>query len=181
MSYLSKTFKALMFISAGTVVSMIIWALGFVAFFHGDTYGKSEAYVIDTLNDSVFSSASDIVELLYRFQCSHPNYQVIDVDTYGGKYHNFSNKIENRTNQYMCFFYFKDINTTFSCIAEISAHNNPLVKLYAINEGPIFKDWKRINNHKEISLKKNKQMKKKFETEVLDSLGVTWRHKRFWD
>ena len=75
----------------------------------------------------------------------------------------------------------KDINLTFSCVTEVTSKNHPLIKLYAINEGSVFRQWERINNYKEISRKKNKVMKKKFETEILDDLGVKWRHRRFWD
>ena len=81
----------------------------------------------------------------------------------------------------MVFFYFEDINMVFSCITDVTPQNHPLIKLYAVNDGPVFRHWERINNFKEISYKKNKMVKKKFETEILDSLGVKWRHKRFWD
>ena len=57
----------------------------------------------------------------------------------------------------------KDINITFSCVTEVTSQNHPLIKLYAINEGPVFRHWERINNYKEISRKKNKVMKKKDE------------------
>ena len=106
---------------------------------------------------------------------------MIDIDTNGEKYHHFSIAMDDRAKQQMCFFYFEDLNMTISCITEVSEHNKPLVKLYAINEGTIFREWKRINNFKEISHKKNNLIKKKFETEVLDNLGVKWRHKRFCD
>ena len=102
-------------------------------------------------------------------------------DIQGNTYHNFSYKIDNRNDQYLVFFYMGDVNMTFSCITEVTSSNHPLIKLYAINEGPVFRHWERINYYKEISRKKNKVMKKKFEIEILDNLGVKWRRRRLWD
>jgi len=34
---------------------------------------------------------------------------------------------------------------------------------------------------KKYLMKKNKTVKKKFETEILDNLGIKWRHKKVWD
>lgn len=183
MGYLNKSIKFLFYIVIVGTLFYIVWACFFVATFHGDTYGKSEAYVIDintNTSDRPLNSA-DILDLLYGFQSSHPQFKLMDTDTQGNIYHNFSDKIDNRNDQYLVFFYMKDINLTFSCVTEVTSKNHPLIKLYAINEGSVFRHWERINNYKEISRKKNKVMKKKFETEILDDLGVKWRHRRFWD
>lgn len=183
MEHFIKIIKFALIIIAAGVFVWVIWSCWFVATFHGDTYSKAEAYVIDinTKGDNSYVTFSEIVELLYSFQQSHPQYQLIYTDSLGNKCHNFSNKIENRTNQDMIFFYFEDIDMVFSCVTEVTSRNHPLVKLYAVNNGPVFRHWERINNNTEVSRKKNKTMKKKFETEVLDGLGVKWRHKRFWD
>lgn len=179
--YLNKLIKFLFYIIIVGALLYVMWTCFFVATFHGDTYGKSEAYVIDiNANDGILNSA-DIVDLLYDFQSSHPQFKLMNTDTQGNTYHNFSDKIDNRNDQYLFFFYMGDIYMTFSCITEVTSHNHPLIKLYAINEGPVFRHWDRINNYKELSLKKNKMMKKKFETEILDNLGVKWRHKRLWE
>lgn len=183
MGYLRKLIKLLFYIVIVGTLLYVVWACVFVATFHGDTYGKSEAYVIEinsNTNDRFLISA-DIIDLLYGFQSLHPQFKLMHTDTQGNIYHKFSNKIDNRNDQYLVFFYMKDINMTFSCITEVTSRNHPLIKFYAVNEGPVFRHWERINNYKEISHKKNRVMKKKFETEILDSLGVKWRHKRFWD
>lgn len=181
--YLNKSIKVLLCIVVVGTLLYVVWAFFFVATFHGDTYGKSEAYVIDintNTSDKPLNSA-DIIDLLYDFQSLHPQYKLMDTDIQGNTYHNFSDKIDNRNDQYLVFFYMGDVNMTFSCITEVTSSNHPLIKLYAINEGPVFRHWERINYYKEISRKKNKVMKKKFEIEILDNLGVKWRHRRLWD
>lgn len=71
-----------------------------------------------------------------------------------------------------------------------SLHNNYFGSSYIGPDNP--KDYNgkdnydyqstwRINYYEEISRKKNKVMKKKFEAEILDNLGVKWRHRRLWD
>jgi len=177
----SKIPKIIIGVAIGIMAGVFFWALSFVASFHGDPYGKAEAYLIDIQKNGDYCATSDILDVLYGFQCSHPSYRVMDIDTNGEKYHHFSTAMDDREKQQMCFFYFEDMDMTISCISEISDHNKPLVRLYAVNEGNIFREWKRINDFKEISRKKNNQIKKKFETEVLDNLGVKWRHKRFCD
>jgi len=49
-----------------------------------------------------------------------------------------------------------------------------------MSEGVIFAEWKDVNT-KDLSRKENKAIKKKFETEILDNLGVKWRHKRWYE
>lgn len=183
MKCINNILKCVFIIVSIMIFAGIIWSLWFVANFHGDTYGKSEAYVINlnTKEDSRIVTSSDIVDFLFTFQNSHPQYQLININSKGEKYHYFSDKIENRREQYMVFFYFEDIDMTFSCITEVTSRNNSLIKLYAVNKSTIFRHWERVNNYKEISRKTNKKIKKKFETEILDNLGVKWRYKRFWD
>lgn len=169
-------------IAIGTFV-YLIYACWFVATFHGDIYGKAEAYVIDieTYENGKFATSSDILDLLYEFQSLHPQYRLMDTDRDGIIYHNFSDKIDNREDQYTVMFYFEDIDMIFCCVTAVTNKNNPLIKLFYVNEGSIVRHPEEINNYKEISRKKNKVMKKKFETEILDNLGVKWRHRRFWD
>ena len=160
--YLNKSIKVLLCIVVVGTLLYVVWAFFFVATFHGDTYGKSEAYVIDintNTSDKPLNSA-DIIDLLYDFQSLHPQYKLMDTDIQGNTYHNFSYKIDNRNDQYLVFFYMGDVNMTFSCITEVTSSNHPLIKLYAINEGPVFRHWERINYYKEISRKK-KQSKEK--------------------
>jgi len=162
------------------LLSFLVYACWFVANFHGDTYGKAESYVLENIPQKRFYvMSSDIVDLLHDFQCLHPQYRLMEMNSQGEEYHKFSRKIENRSDQYMVHFYFEDIDMTCSCITEVSSRNHTLVKLYAVSEGKNFDSCKRINNYREISRKENKMIKKKFETEILDNLGVKWKHKMF--
>lgn len=183
MKYLTNILKFTLLFIAIIGVTYLIYICWFVATFHGDIYGKAEAYVIDieTYEHGGLVTSSDIVDLLYEFQTSHPQYQLMDADREGKLYHKFSDKIENRADQYTVMFYFEDIDMTFCCVTEVTNRNNPLIKLFYVNKGSIIRNPEKINNFNEISRKKNKAMKKKFETEILDNLGVSWRHKRFWD
>ena len=52
--------------------------------------------------------------------------------------------------------------------------------MYAVNDGVIFRGWRGINDYKEIARKENRMIKKKFEKEILDRLGVKWKRKRWW-
>lgn len=177
-----KKNKLLLMIIAFVVSIDFIIAFYFVANFHGDIYGRAEAYVVDIKSENNRAIvSSDIIDVLYDFQSSHPKYRLMATDFNGTVSHKFAQRIENRADQYMVFFYFEDIDMAFSCITEVTSQNHPLVKLYAVNDGSVFRNWERINNYKEISCKKNKVMKRKFETEILDSLGIDWRHKMVWD
>ena len=69
MGYLNKSIKFVFYIVIVGTLLYVVWACFFVATFHGDTYGKSEAYVIDintNTSDRPLNSA-DILDLLYGF------------------------------------------------------------------------------------------------------------------
>jgi len=178
MKYFIKIIKYIGIIIAICIVGFVAWALWFAINFHGDTYKDAESYVIIT-DENV--TTQWIIDFLYEFQSIHPEYQLIGVNEKGEEYHYFKAVKSYQFNPELIFFYFKDIDKTVSCIVETSARGNALIRLYAVNEGVIFREWKRINNFKEISRKENREIKKKFETEILDQLGVKWRHKRWWD
>lgn len=173
-----KNFRKILLIIIIGISLFLIWAFFFVINFHGDTYGKSESYII--VEDSVGNielSVEDIIKILYKFQCSHLAYRLITSNTNGVNYYKFSDKIPNRSNQYMIFFYFKDMDITISCIVGQSSNNSVFIKLYAVSDGVNFAKLKQINNFKEISYKENRTVKQKFENEILDHLGVKWKHK----
>lgn len=69
------------------------------------------------------------------------------------------------------------MDITISCIVGQSSNNSVFIKLYAVSDGVNFAKLKQINNFKEISYKENRTVKQKFENEILDHLGVKWKHK----
>ena len=156
-------------------VGYFAWALWFVANFHGDSYKDAEPYVVFIENKEKDARAS--VDFLYQFQSVNPEFRLITTNRNGELYHNFS--AIDGTYPDLIFFYFKDIDKTISCIVETSTKNKFVIKLYAVSEGVNFASWERINNYKEISREENERIKKKFETEILDKLGVKWKHKRW--
>ena len=175
-----KTMKYFGYALLIALLSFFIYACWFVANFHGDTYGMAESYVLENIYQKrPYVMSSDIVDLLYDFQYTHPQYRLLEMNSQGEEDYSFFSKIENRSDQYIVLFYFEDIDMTCSCITEVTSRNHTLVKLYAVSEGKNFASCKRINNYREISRKENKKIKKKFETEILDNLHVKWRHKRF--
>lgn len=175
--------KFIVIISILAAIIWTIWGCLFAIAYFGISPDKAEAYVIDIKTHPAGKdiTSSDIVDLLYQFQCSHPQYRLMAPDTAGNAYHYFSPDSDCTAKQRMVFFYFADIDILLSCITEISPCNRPLIKLYYVNEGTVIRDYQEINNYEKISRKKNRMIKKKFETEILNSLGVKWRHKRIWD
>ena len=74
MKRVPKKLRVLFCTAIGIMAGFFFWALFFVASFHGDPYGKSEAYIIDIKKNDGYCTTSDIVDVLYGFQCSHPSY-----------------------------------------------------------------------------------------------------------
>jgi hypothetical protein len=181
MNYIKYTGIVIGIIITSCIVLLFAWSIWFVANFHGDKYKDAETYVIteDKIGTTTINTEK-IIDMLYKFQYTYPEYRLITINEKGEYYHNFIAEKGYQYNPDLIFFYFKDIDLSVSCIVEISK-NNAVIKLYAINNGVIFRDWKRINNYKEISRKENKEIKKKFETEILDKLGIKWEHKRWWN
>lgn len=179
MAYLLKIFKIIGIIGIVLVIGILVWAIRFAVNFHGDTYNDSERYIIQ-IDDSVTTTKTKwIVDLLYKFQIRNPEYQLVDIDEKGEEFHYFKSIRSSQSDIELIFFYFKDINKTVSCIVDNSNYDI-VIKLYAVNEGVIFRKWKRINNFNEISRKENRDIKRKFETEILNQLGVKWKYKRWF-
>ncbi|MDR1345423.1 MAG: hypothetical protein LBK03_01795 [Bacteroidales bacterium] len=179
MKYFILIIKYVGIIATLCAVGYIAWALWFALNFHGDTYKDAEPYIIvlDNMKTSEVTGQR-VIDLFYEFQCSYPEYRIIGINGKGEKYHNFGDIGESYPD--LVFFYFKDINKSVSCIVETPV-DNAVIKLYAVNDGVIFRKWRRINNYKEITRKENREITKKFEKEILDQLGVKWRHKRWWE
>ncbi|MDR0206083.1 MAG: hypothetical protein LBI45_02340 [Bacteroidales bacterium] len=183
MKYFIKIIKYIGIIVAICIVGFVVWALWFTINFQGDTYKDAEPYVIIVDNNvrKITLTTQNVIDIFYEFQSTYTEYQLISINDKEEKYHYFMANKNYQFDPELIFFYFKDIDKTVSCIVEISTRNNVLIKLYAVNEGVIFRKWKRINNYKEISREENRKIKKKFETEILNQLDLKWRHKRFGD
>ena len=157
------------------IVSFLVWAFWFVANFHGDTYKSAETYIIQTSGES-------LLEKIHQFKTNNPEYILIKENRYGEKEIQEDRKDEYRPNFYHVNFYLQDYDLGISCVLDFSNNSKKSsLGLYVVSEGSRFAKWQRINNDKEISREKSQEIKKKFETDILDKLGVKWRHKRWYE
>ena len=74
---------------------------------------------------------------------------------------------------YNVFFYFADINQTVHCII---MENPTCIRLVHVSEKRNGNFWTKINTL-DLKRKDNNQIKNKFEKEILNSLGITWKRK----
>ncbi|HPJ92197.1 MAG TPA: hypothetical protein PK662_09715 [Bacteroidales bacterium] len=156
----------------------------------GNSRSLAESYlIIDTDYNAITKEETinilyeeEIIDILYEFQSIHPEYRLITTNEKGEKYHEFETDTDNASSS-LVFFYFKDIDKTVSCFPEIHIKDDAvisLIRLYAVSDGVHFRGWRGINDYKEITRKENRMIKKKFEKEILDRLGVKWKRKRWW-
>lgn len=153
----------------------ILWVYNY----YGDgLYSKSEPYVI-AAKDNTTISLDSLLNLFYRFQMSHPDYRLMRKNDNGELFHDFHDK-GGMYNYDHVYFYYKDIDITCACFLEMLKDSTILVYLNAVYDGVDFKECRQINEHRRasderISRRENRRMKKKFETEILDGLGVKWK------
>ena len=144
----------------------------------GDGYNKSEPYAI-TSKDNTSISSDSLLNLFYEFQMSHPDYQFMEKNEEGELSHYFHEKGGDYNYDFV-YFYFKDIDIIAVCFFEELKDSTLLVNLNAICNGTSFGEWRGINEFRKksderISRRENRQIKKKFETEILDASGVKWK------
>lgn len=178
-----RILKCLIVVGGLVLICWVAWACWFACMYFGLPSKKYETYVVDINRDRGSVTATDVIDYLYVFQCSHPECRVMGVDSAGNEYHNFSpdsDKLATAKERMVCF-YLQSIDMPVSCTVEVTPRNHPIIKLYYVNEGPYVLKYVDTKNSNKIARKKNRELKKKFETEILDNLGVKWRNKRFWD
>jgi len=184
--------KYIKYIVVFVVILIIIRScIGFITKISGTNRSFAESYIIIDKDYNVITEEEitdilyeeEIIAILYEFQSIHPEYRLITTNEKGEKYHKFETDTDNASSS-LVFFYFKDIDKTVSCFPEIHIKDDAvisLIRLYAVNDGVIFRGWRGINDYKEITRKENRMIKKKFEKEILDRLGVKWKRKRWWN
>ncbi|HQB20126.1 MAG TPA: hypothetical protein PK495_06065 [Bacteroidales bacterium] len=175
--------KYIKYIVVFVVILIIIRScIGFITKISGTNRSFAESYIIIDKDYNVITE-EEITDILYEFQSTYPEYRLITTNEKGEQYHYFGDTNTDGVYSNLVFFYFKDIDKTVSCFPEISIKGDAvisLIRLYAVNDGVIFRGWRGINNYKEITRKENRMIKKKFEKEILDRLGVKWKRKRWW-
>lgn len=166
----------LLFTCCRLFVYAYIWAYNYV----GDGYNKSEPYAI-TSKDNTSISSDSLLNLFYEFQMSHPDYQFMVKNEDGELSHKFHGK-GGKYDYDFVFFYFKDIDIVAVCYLEMLRDSTLLINLNGVCSSGSFRkeNLRLINNFRKnsderISRRENRQIKKKFETEILDASGVKWK------
>lgn len=137
--------------------------------FTGDVFMNSEKYIVD-------KSFNDLDLEIYQFKKANPKYCLITTNEQGEEY-KFQDY--NTPKHYHVFFYWEDKNLTVQCLIDPVDDKNALLSLYAVSKGVNFGTWKSINTD-DLTKEENAELKKKFETEILNKLGK-WKHKRWYN
>ena len=144
------------------LIPFLYSACNFIA---AGSYPLAEYYEFNTTTD-------ELIEKANIFKKKNPTYKVFtyiedgNIEEVLGRQHEYD---------YTLHFYFEDIDKKIHCVIKGNR-----IGLTGIEEGvTIFGDWKTINT-KDLSEKENEEIKKKFETEILDKLGEWERVKTRW-
>ena len=140
-----------------------------LALFTSDGYKDSEEYIIE-------ESFSDLDCTVYNFKKSNPRYYLVTTNEKGERY---IYKDYQSSKHFHVFFYFQDIDLTIQCLLDPINDDESMLSIFAISRGVSFASWKNINTD-DLSKEENKEIKKKFETEILDQLRK-WKHKRWYN
>lgn len=157
-----------------SIILIIILFMGyqflhFVYRFSGDVYMSSEEYIVN-------KSFNDLDWQIYQFKKTNPQYYLIKTNEKG---EDIVYEDHSSNKHYHVFFYWEDKNLTVQCLIDPIDNKNALLSLYAVSKGTNFASWKLINTD-DLTKKENKEIKKKFEVEILDKLGK-WKHKRWYN
>jgi len=115
----------------------------------------------------VKKSYDKLIGCINRFKEENPQYYLITSNE-EEEYIIYQDNISDR--YYHVFFHFKDINLTIQCLLNPIDNNSSHLALYAVSTGVNFARWELINT-KDLTKEENKNIKKKFELEILDKLG----------
>jgi len=127
-------------------------------FFAVGSYPFAEYYTFRTY------SKKSLIKRINIFKESNPEY--IRTNSNGEKDDSWD---EETDSGYIVYFYFPDKNITILCVIKEGAGNPLRMGFASYSTGTNGGDWKRIN--KDIKKKENEELKKKFETEILNQIG----------
>lgn len=145
------------------------------------SYANAENYYISLSN-------YELIEKLNIFIKNNPQYRYFSIDENGNNYEVLGKYqydsigvfVETTTRSdsatfYSCYFYFSDLKASILCIVRLNNIDDNITNLKLVS---IIYDLKEENgsfNSGELSRKEEKKFKRKFETEILDKLGVVWK------
>lgn len=149
--------------------------------FKAGSYANSENYYISI-------SDRELIEKIDLFKKQNPQYRYFSTDGNGNSYEpGYYDQIRldgstirttNLTDSatfYNCYFYFSDIKARILCVVRLNNDNEKKTNLILV---ALRYDLNRSGGHfnnGDLSRKEEKKVKRKFETEILDKLGVMWR------
>jgi len=121
-------------------------------------------------------SASELIECTNKFKDDNPEYKLNSKMKKGDR----SDKLDDFGNFYHFYFYLPSLKSTIHCIINMrEAGSSSKIGLDAVSPGTDFAGWKSINTDN-LTKEDNKELKKKFQTEILDKLGK-WKHKHWYN
>lgn len=122
---------------------------------------RGQDYIVENITHQ------ELINKFHELRKVHPEY-------YAGEDH-----INEHVPNYYIDLYWKDLNLTIGCDIHIGDQipNPPThIEFTLIRDSKGYKDI----NSKELDEKLNEQYIKKFETEVLDKLGIKWKREKCW-
>ena len=135
------------------------------------SYPYSENYTFDISRDKLIARIKELKN-------KNPDYKVITTFEKGekGELPDGMNPQDTSSVFYTCYFYIRDSHMTLHCVINISNQVSSCparIQLTSMTKSINFGNWKDINT-KYLSKSENSQIKKIFESQILDKLG-TWR------
>jgi len=159
-----------------TILTLLIGCFSCGSYYYAEEY-------------STGMSCENFIKKLDEFKEKYPQYKCTQTNDKGetyekGKYYSYSigsANIETSTRTdssmfYSFYLHLSDIKADIHCVINVSTQNpdknnsNCIVQLTGVTYSHNWASWKTINNFKEISRKENKEIKRKFETEILQRL-----------
>ena len=124
------------------------------------SYPYAEYYTFNTY------SKESLIKRIDIFKEENPEYKLMKM-SYNGELEEVMSR--DTESGYSLYFYFSDIDMTVHCVIKKGAGNPTRLGFTACSPGVNFSKWKDIN--KELPKEENAKIKKKFETEILNSIG----------
>jgi hypothetical protein len=134
-------------------------------FFGAGSYANAEYYTFEV-------SENELINNIDEFKKTNKEYTQVE----------FKDNL--RDGFYAVYFFLPDKNTVLMCTINMYENNNEIPSAMGLSSAYFYTDkfhpWKDINT-KGISKEENKKIKKIFETEILDKLGIKWKHKKWYN
>lgn len=132
------------------------------------SYPYSEKYTFDI-------SREELITKIKEFKEKNPEYKVMTTFE-NGEIGEKQDKLVTNNMFYGCLFYFSELQITVNCVINMSKEISTrpaMIQLVGMTKSKNFGSWKTINS-KNLSKEENAQIKKAFETQILDKFGA-WK------